>query len=127
VKHWLIQLYPRDWQERYGDEFLAALEQRPLSGWDVLDILWCACEEHYAARVCEKGTVSMIDRASYRIVLMLVIGSLLVVRSILRADVLVFGVDLVAMVGVSLLVFGWFLAIRRRQQRVASDVDGNVL
>lgn len=36
---WLLWLYPRDWRKRYGDEFLALLEQNGVSMPDFVDIL----------------------------------------------------------------------------------------
>jgi hypothetical protein len=38
----LLRLYPAAWRERYGDEFAALLEERPLSPFDVLDIVFGA-------------------------------------------------------------------------------------
>jgi hypothetical protein len=35
----LIRCYPARWRERYGDEFLAILEERPLGPYDVADVL----------------------------------------------------------------------------------------
>ena len=35
----LIRCYPARWRERYGDEFAAILEERPLGPFDVADIL----------------------------------------------------------------------------------------
>jgi hypothetical protein len=35
----LIRCYPARWRERYGDEFAALLEERPLGPFDVADIL----------------------------------------------------------------------------------------
>ncbi len=35
----LIRCYPARWRARYGDEFLAILEERPLGPYDVADIL----------------------------------------------------------------------------------------
>lgn len=35
----LVRCYPARWQARYGDEFLAVLEERPLGPFDVADIL----------------------------------------------------------------------------------------
>jgi hypothetical protein len=35
----LIRCYPAGWRARYGDEFLALLEERPLGPYDVADIL----------------------------------------------------------------------------------------
>jgi hypothetical protein len=35
----LVRFYPARWRERYGDEFLAILEERPLGPFDLADIL----------------------------------------------------------------------------------------
>jgi hypothetical protein len=35
----LIRLYPAQWRERYGEEFTALLEERPLGPFDVADIV----------------------------------------------------------------------------------------
>jgi hypothetical protein len=37
-KSWL-RLYPRAWRERYGEEFLDLVGDRPLSAWAVIDIV----------------------------------------------------------------------------------------
>jgi hypothetical protein len=39
VRAFLIRLYPPRWRARYGDEFLAILEERPLGPFDAADIL----------------------------------------------------------------------------------------
>lgn len=36
---WLIYLYPKAWRKRYGDEFLALLEEQPTTVWDIFDTL----------------------------------------------------------------------------------------
>jgi hypothetical protein len=36
---WLVSFYPPAWRDRYGDEFLALLEQHPASLVDYLDII----------------------------------------------------------------------------------------
>jgi hypothetical protein len=38
---WLIRLYPREWRDRYEEEFAAVLEERGLSILDALDIVLC--------------------------------------------------------------------------------------
>src|SRR5919107_1999671 len=35
----LLRLYPRRWRARYGEEFAALLEERPLGPFDVADVL----------------------------------------------------------------------------------------
>ena len=39
MKSLLVRLYPARWRARYGDEFAAILEERPLGPFDVADIL----------------------------------------------------------------------------------------
>ena len=38
MRRFLVRLYPADWRARYGDEFEALLEERPLGPFDVADI-----------------------------------------------------------------------------------------
>ena len=47
VRNWLVQLYPRWWRERYGDEFEILLEECLHSPLDVLDILLGALDAHF--------------------------------------------------------------------------------
>ncbi|HYN48007.1 MAG TPA: hypothetical protein VER83_04025 [Candidatus Nanopelagicales bacterium] len=42
----LLRLYPARWRARYGDEFAALLEERPLGPFDVADILLGALDAH---------------------------------------------------------------------------------
>jgi hypothetical protein len=46
----LIRLYPARWRARYGDEFEAILEARPLGPYDVADILLGALDAHLRLR-----------------------------------------------------------------------------
>jgi hypothetical protein len=46
----LIRLYPARWQARYGDEFEAILEERPLGPFDVADILLGALDAQLRLR-----------------------------------------------------------------------------
>jgi len=41
---WLLRLFPRAWRERYRDEFLALVEERPIGPRDLLDILASAAD-----------------------------------------------------------------------------------
>ncbi|HET8784949.1 MAG TPA: hypothetical protein VFM38_04895 [Candidatus Limnocylindrales bacterium] len=41
-----LRLYPRTWRDRYGDEFLAVLGQRPLTGRTRVDLLRGALDAH---------------------------------------------------------------------------------
>lgn len=47
MKQWLIRLYPRSWQERYGEEFLALLEQESLTLRTIIDILRSAFDAYW--------------------------------------------------------------------------------
>jgi hypothetical protein len=46
----LIRLYPATWRARYGDEFEAVLEERPLGPFDVADILLGALDAQLRLR-----------------------------------------------------------------------------
>ncbi len=46
----LIRCYPARWRERYEDEFLAILEERPLGPYDVADILLGAIDARLRSR-----------------------------------------------------------------------------
>ncbi len=55
----LVRCYPARWRARYGDEFLALLEERPLGPYDVADILLGALDarlrSHRAVGSPERG------------------------------------------------------------------------
>lgn len=44
ITHALLRLYPRTWRERYEEEFLAMLEQRPISFLDGIDLFFGALD-----------------------------------------------------------------------------------
>lgn len=46
----LLRLYPASWRARYEDEFLAVLEERPLSPFDALDIVLGALDARMRPR-----------------------------------------------------------------------------
>jgi len=46
----LVRCYPARWRARYGDEFEAVLEERPLGPFDVADILLAAFDAHLQLR-----------------------------------------------------------------------------
>ncbi len=46
----LLRLYPTRWRARYGEEFAAVLEERPLGPFDVADILLGALDAHLHLR-----------------------------------------------------------------------------
>lgn len=53
----LIRLYPAGWRARYGDEFEALLEERPLGPFDVADIVLSAID----ARIRPRGVAGADD------------------------------------------------------------------
>lgn len=46
----LLRLYPARWRARYGDEFAAVLEERPVGPFDVADVLLGALDAHLHLR-----------------------------------------------------------------------------
>ncbi len=46
----LLRLYPARWRVRYGDEFVAVLEERPLGPFDVADVVLGALDAHLHLR-----------------------------------------------------------------------------
>jgi len=46
----MLRLYPARWRARYGDEFAALLEERPLGPFDVADVLLGALDAHLHLR-----------------------------------------------------------------------------
>jgi hypothetical protein len=50
MKTILVRCYPARWRARYGDEFLALLDERPLGPYDVADILLGALDARLRSR-----------------------------------------------------------------------------
>jgi hypothetical protein len=50
VRTILIRLYPARWRDRYGEEFAAVLEDRPLGPFDVADVALGALDAHLHLR-----------------------------------------------------------------------------
>src|SRR5512146_1808056 len=46
----LLRCYPARWRDRYGDEFAAVLEERPLGPFDVVDVMLGALDAHLHLR-----------------------------------------------------------------------------
>ena len=46
----ILRLYPARWRARYGDEFAAVLEERPLGPFDVADVVLGALDAHLHLR-----------------------------------------------------------------------------
>lgn len=50
MRRLLLGLFPAPWRARYGDEFEALLEERPLGPFDVADVLLAAIDAHLHLR-----------------------------------------------------------------------------
>lgn len=50
MRNFLIRLYPAGWRARYGEEFEALLEERPLGPFDVADVVLAAIDAHIRPR-----------------------------------------------------------------------------
>ncbi len=80
----LLQLYPQAWRERYGEEYLALLQESDLRWYDYLDSLLGAVDAHLHPEWMNNGRSSMNQRRSLRIAgngallsaLLLVVGML---------------------------------------------------
>ncbi len=59
---WLLALYPAAWRERYAEEFLALLEDYPLSLLGVLDVLLGALDAHLHADAMFGRMIAMLER-----------------------------------------------------------------
>ena len=57
MRRFLVRLYPAGWRARYGDEFEALLEERPLGPFDVADIVLAAAD----ARLRPRGVAAAGD------------------------------------------------------------------
>ncbi len=84
----LIRCYPARWRARYGDEFEAILEERPLGPFDVADILLGALDAHLRFR--GHGVATQDAR---RFTMSLRIGG---IAAILGASLIVIGIALTA-------------------------------
>jgi hypothetical protein len=83
----LISLYPRVWRERYGDEFLLLIAERPPTLTDRLDIVRGALDAHMSPQL--PGPDLLPDRSGFvplAGVLSIVIGLLLAVNGPVHFD-----------------------------------------
>ncbi len=54
----LLALYPVGWRRRYGEEFRAVLESRPLGPFDVADVLFSAIDARFRAPRSSGATIT---------------------------------------------------------------------
>ncbi|WP_017154505.1 hypothetical protein [Bacillus bingmayongensis] len=77
---WLINLYPKKWRERYGDEFLYILENRKLSLKEVIDVFINAMDARFLNLV--EGIINM-DKKIRDIMLHSVLKRFLIIVSVI--------------------------------------------
>ena len=56
LARWLVRLYPRDWRERYGEEFDALLQDGSGGFRALVNVLWSALSE----RVVPAATLGVV-------------------------------------------------------------------
>ncbi len=59
---WLVRAYPRAWRERYEEEFVAMLEQGPVSIRDLFDVTLGVVDAWLRPQVVYEGRLAMVDR-----------------------------------------------------------------
>jgi hypothetical protein len=62
VVGWLVRLYPRAWRERYEEEFVAMLEQGPVSTRDLFDVALGVVDAWLRPQVVHEGRLVMVAR-----------------------------------------------------------------
>jgi hypothetical protein len=58
----LLQLYPRAWRERYGDEVASVLADHHVTYWTLLDVLLGALDAHFHRELLPRRLLSMAHR-----------------------------------------------------------------
>jgi hypothetical protein len=61
---WLVRAYPHAWRERYEDELLALLADRPCSLADILDIARGALDAHLHPELIPRRPIAMSNRSA---------------------------------------------------------------
>ncbi|KAB2353984.1 hypothetical protein [Bacillus toyonensis] len=82
---WLINLYPKKWRKRYGDEFLYILEKRKLSWKEIIDVFINAMDARLLNLVEE---IINMDKKNRYIMLHSVFNRFLIVGSIILLGLL---------------------------------------
>jgi hypothetical protein len=81
----LVRLYPRAWRDRYGEEFLALLEERPASVGDVFDVARGATDAWLRPQVVSdrsEGRLVVVARLRGSMLMVLWAWALLVVAGV---------------------------------------------
>lgn len=78
----LVRLYPRAWRERYGEEFLALLEERPASVKDLLDVARGALDAWLRPQVVSERKMVVVERMRGSVLVVLWAWAFLVVAGV---------------------------------------------
>ena len=102
----LVGLYPAPWRHRYGEEFLALLEDHPPRGVQLIDVVWAAIDAHLFPQAPE-GRFRMFTRiagvAALGAGVSLLLGFLFFIPNINEVTVPIFyGMGTVALFGIHL-------------------------
>lgn len=93
MNRFLVRLYPASWRARYGEEFLALLEERPVGPFDVADVVLGALDArlHVRGHAADSPAVRGATTMSLRIG-----GFAAIIGALLMAAALSVGTGLVA-------------------------------
>lgn len=109
----LLRSYPARWRARYGDEFVAVLEERPLGPFDVADVLIGALDAHLhlrglgAASQHAKGFPMSLRVGGYAAI----VGGALLSSSLVAGQLLGEGAIGLALVGVFIATIAVLVAL----------------
>lgn len=78
----LVRLYPQAWRERYGEEFLALLEERPASVKDLLDVARGALDAWLRPQVVSERKMVVVERMRGSVLVVLWAWAFLVVAGV---------------------------------------------
>jgi hypothetical protein len=78
----MVRLYPRTWRDRYGEEFLAMLEESPASVRDFLDVAFGALDAWLRPQVASERRLVMVERMRGSVLLVLWAWAFLVVAGV---------------------------------------------
>jgi len=132
-RHWLVRLYPAAWRERYGEELDALLAERRIGPRDMFDIARAAMSEHIfnpsglGERIMQtyRGSVISMTKHPSAFVPLVLSGAAL---ALLVGYIALYGVQqsedegpaarlYQLMIGIQVLVIGWF-ALRWARQDI---------
>ena len=77
----LVRLYPQGWRVRYGEEFLAILEQGPVSVWGLLDVVLGALDARLRPQVTSERRM-MVEKMRGSVLLVLWAWAFLIVAGV---------------------------------------------